>query len=89
MHVLDFFYRVGITLFGVARLTNPCDEFLGQSLQPFSDMLQRYFPDLVATQNTQDLGLVFQIASVGILQGQPAQVFNKAINICLECVGLG
>jgi hypothetical protein len=26
---------------------------------------------------------------VGVIQGQPGQVLSKAINICLECVGLG
>ena len=35
------------------------------------------------------LALAAVLVIVGIAQGQPAQVLNKAINICLECVGLG
>ena len=26
---------------------------------------------------------------IGITQGQPQEVLTKAINICLECVGIG
>ena len=29
------------------------------------------------------------LIAVGVAQGQPGQVLTKAINICLECVGLG
>lgn len=26
---------------------------------------------------------------IGLLQGQPSSVLTKAINICLECIGIG
>ena len=29
------------------------------------------------------------LVGVGVIQGQPGEVLSKAINICLECVGLG
>ncbi|MBQ7703132.1 MAG: hypothetical protein IJT40_02025 [Firmicutes bacterium] len=29
------------------------------------------------------------LIAVGVAQGQPGQVLTKAINVCLECVGLG
>ena len=33
------------------------------------------------------LGLV--MVSVGVLRGEPRIVLNKAIRICLECIGIG
>ena len=45
------------------------------------------------SKRTYILAGLFVLAAVliviGITQGQPTQVLNKAINICLECVGLG
>lgn len=29
------------------------------------------------------------LISIGVMEGQNRQVFVKAVNICLECVGLG
>ena len=29
------------------------------------------------------------LIGIGILQKEPLMVFNKAINICLECIGIG
>ena len=33
------------------------------------------------------LGLVFVF--VGILRGEPGMILQKAIRICLECIGIG
>ncbi len=33
------------------------------------------------------LALVFITA--GVIMGQPASVLNKAVQICMECVGIG
>lgn len=33
--------------------------------------------------------LAVALIVIGVTKGQPVQVLNKAINICLECVGLG
>jgi hypothetical protein len=45
------------------------------------------------TRKNYVLAGLFLLAAVliaaGLFQGQPVQVLNKAINICLECVGLG
>lgn len=35
------------------------------------------------------LVLAVVLIVTGVALGQPAQVLNKAINICLECVGIG
>ena len=32
-------------------------------------------------------GVVF--ACIGILRGEPAAVLQKAVKICLECIGIG
>lgn len=44
--------------------------------------LERLFPPLLAAA-----GAVFMIA--GIYRGEMAVVLRKAINICLECIGIG
>ncbi len=44
--------------------------------------LVRIFPPLLAAA-----GAVFMI--VGIYRGEMAVVLRKAINICLECIGIG
>lgn len=45
------------------------------------------------TRKRYVLAGLFLLAAIlivaGLSQGQPVQVLNKAINICLECVGLG
>ena len=33
------------------------------------------------------LGIVFVIT--GVMRGEAAVVLNKAVNICLECIGIG
>ena len=35
------------------------------------------------------LVLAVVLVVTGVALGQPAQVLTKAINICLECVGIG
>ena len=35
------------------------------------------------------LVLAVVLVVTGVVLGQPAQVLTKAINICLECVGIG
>ncbi len=35
------------------------------------------------------LVLAVVLIVTGVALGQPAQVLNKAVNICLECVGIG
>ena len=35
------------------------------------------------------LALAAVLIAIGVTQGQPGMVLNKAINICMECVGLG
>lgn len=35
------------------------------------------------------LVLAVVLVVTGVALGQPAQVLNKAINICLECLGIG
>ncbi|QOX62945.1 thioredoxin [Anoxybacterium hadale] len=44
--------------------------------------LARFFPPLLAAA-----GAVFMIT--GIYRGEIAVVLRKAINICLECIGIG
>ena len=44
--------------------------------------LERFFPPLLTAT-----GAVFMI--VGIYRGEMAIVLRKAINICLECIGIG
>lgn len=35
------------------------------------------------------LGAAFGMLSYGIYRGEVSMVLNKAVNICLECIGLG
>ena len=44
--------------------------------------LKKYLPAIITT------GAVLMIA-IGIYMGEPAEVWQKAVSICLSCIGIG
>lgn len=38
-------------------------------------------------------GIIFVLAvcfiTLGVMRGEPAEVWKKAVNICLQCIGIG